>query len=188
MYKGQILNLPGSILNRRLIMSFGRMFSIFRISGSGLFAQRALIEATSQNIANLETTRTKDGSPYVPRRVRFQASQGRRGRFGSLLMTELSRRNGTDLIRGTGPVDVLRKRAANSEFAVDAQQVKQQKEPFKLVYEPDNPDADENGYVKKPNINLVQEMSNLMIASRTYEANISVMNGAKAMMKKALEI
>ena len=169
-------------------MSFGRMFSIFRISGSGLSAQRNLIEATSKNIANVETTKTKNGGPYVPRRVRFNVSQGQNGGFGNLLMTELSRRNGSDVIRGAGPVDVLRRHAADTEFAVNAQQVKQQKEPFKLVYEPDNPDADENGYVKKPNVNLVREMSNLMIASRTYEANISVMNGAKAMMKKALEI
>ena len=60
--------------------------------------------------------------------------------------------------------------------------------PFKTVYEPDNPNADANGYVQKPNINLVKEMTNMMVASRAYEANVTVMSAAKNMMKKALEI
>jgi len=169
-------------------MSFGKIFSVFRISGSGLSAQRRLIEATSKNIANIETTRTEKGGPYVPRRVQFSAANEQGGRFGNMLMTELSRKNGTGVIRGNGSLDVLRSRAANSEFTVQASELEQKNEPYKVVYEPDNPDADAEGYVKKPNINLVQEMSNMMIASRTYEANVTVMNGAKAMLKKALEI
>jgi len=169
-------------------MSFGKMFSIFRISGSGLSAQRSLIEATSKNIANIETTNTKEGGPYVPRRVRFRAARSAEGRFGNLFRSELSRKNGSDLVRGTGPISVGRKSSGNSEFEVSTAEVKQQNEPFKLVYEPDNPDADENGYVKKPNINLVQEMTNMMVASRVYEANVTVLNGAKSMMKKALDI
>ena len=72
--------------------------------------------------------------------------------------------------------------------AVEALQELESLRPVKRVYEPDNPSADDTGYVTKPNINLVKEMTNMMIASRAYEANVNVLNAAKSMMKKALEI
>ncbi len=152
-------------------MSMDRLFSVFRISGSGLAAQRKLIEVTASNIANVETTKTEEGGPYIPKRLRFE-EKGLRNVFGRMVELEMNRQN--------IPADI--------EGLVDVAEVNQEETPVKQVYDPENPDADENGFVHKPNINLIKEMSNMMLASRSYEANVTVMDAAKAMMKKALEI
>ena len=152
-------------------MDFTNLFSVFRISGSGLAAQRRLIEATSSNIANIETTDTDQGGPYIPQRVSFKSTK-QSDSFGSLL-DRANRFNPVE--RGLGSM-------------VTAKTFDQQVEPTKKEYEPENPKADEQGYVEKPNINLTLEMGNMMVASRAYEANVTVLNAAKAMMKKALEI
>ena len=151
-------------------MGIDRVFSIFRISGAGLSAQRKWLQATASNIANVETTETEEGGAYVPRRVRFREIG-----FGEVLR------------RITGS-DRSAARGGQAGAAVNAVEVLETRNPTKWVFEPENPNANEEGYVEKPNINLVKEMSNLMLASRAYEANVSVMNAAKSMMKKALEI
>ncbi len=152
-------------------MSMDRLFSVFRISGSGLAAQRKLIEVTASNIANVETTKTEEGGPYIPKQLRFE-EKGLRNVFGRMVELEMNRQN--------APADI--------EGLVDVVKVNQEETPVKQVYDPQNLDADENGFVHKPNINLIKEMSNMMLASRAYEANVTVMDAAKAMMKKALEI
>ncbi|MCK5145301.1 flagellar basal body rod protein FlgC [bacterium] len=173
-------------------MAFDRLFSVFRVSGSGLAAQRRLIDATASNIANIDTTETAAGGPYVPRRVTF----------GEKPVEVLFAREMSDAMRGIElQQDSIRhfdKRGMEEDMGVggndpalsgvDAQIVMEQTNPFKKVYEPENPSADAEGYVLKPNVNSVEEMTNLMTASRSYEANISILNAAKAMMKKALEI
>lgn len=152
-------------------MSLDRLFSVFRISGSGLAAQRKMIEVTASNIANIETTKTEEGGPYIPKTLRFE-QKGLRDVFGRMIETEVNKQNLSADIQGL----------------VDVTEVNQEETPVKQVYDPENPDADENGFVHKPNINLIKEMSNMMLASRTYEANVTVMDAAKLMMKKALEI
>jgi len=173
-------------------MAFDRIFSVFRVSGSGLAAQRRLLDATASNIANVETTETETGRPYTPRRVQF----GENGVSG-LFAKEMGRAvRGLEMQRGsvrhfdkTGMPGGL-PRALNDPAAsgVDAEVVMEESNPTIRVYEPDHPSADADGYVEKPNINAVQEMAHMMTASRAYEANITVLNAAKAMMKKALEI
>ena len=168
-------------------MNLDRLFSVFRISGSGLSSQRTLLEATASNIANIETTETEEGGPYIPRRVRFQ--ENRLGRiFGRMFRTELARSNRLHYERSDITPVSRRGQDVPGGSAVDAVQVPETDRPVKRVFEPDNPAADGSGYVSKPNINLVKEMTNMMIASRAYEANVNVLNAAKSMMKKALEI
>ncbi len=168
-------------------MSLDRLFSVFRISGSGLTAQRQLIQVTASNIANIETTETAEGGAYVPKRLQFREA-GLQNTFGKLIETELGQ---TDPATGQ-PVDggnsLRNGRQLALEGLVRATEVNQSENPTKQIYDPDNPDANEKGFVDKPNINLVKEMSNMMMASRAYEANVTVMDAAKTMMKKALEI
>jgi len=168
-------------------MNLERLFSVFRISGSGLSAQRKYLEATASNIANIETTESETGQPYVPRRVTFRETKFSNV-FGRLFRTELTRGGGLTGGNIPGSISVGQSDQKPVGSPVEALELLEQKNPFKTVYEPDNPNADENGYVQKPNINLVKEMTNMMIASRAYEANVTVMNAAKSMMKKALEI
>jgi len=153
-------------------MGIEKIFSVLKISGAGLSAQRKWLEATASNIANVDTTETENGGPYIPRRVRFREIG-----FGEILRKVAGK---------AGQIPSAAVSGLNA--AVEAEQVLQQRNPTQWVYEPQNPNANEEGYVEKPNINLVKEMSNMMLASRAYEANVSVMNAAKNMIKKAIEI
>ncbi len=165
-------------------MALERLFSVFRISGSGLSAQRKLIEATASNIANVDSTQTKEGGPYIPKRVSFQESRVH-DTFTRLLRAE-SRHVGRVQSERTFPVN--RRDSSKLGSGVEALEGLDRQEPFQMVFEPENPNANDEGYVRKPNVNMVKEMTSMMIASRAYEANVTVMNAAKAMMKKALEI
>lgn len=141
------------------------IFSSFDISASGLTAQRLRSDTIMQNLANMNTTRTSDGGPYRRRTVVFQERQSTS--FSNILMTASG-------MAGNG-VKV-------TKVIEDTQT------PMNMVYDPSHPDADENGYVTYPNVNPVTEMTNLIDASRAYEANITAFDGAKTMALKALEI
>jgi len=136
-----------------------------RISGSGMAAQRMRMNTVSSNIANINTTRTPEGGPYRRKDVVFEAMPEART-FGEVLTSQPRK----DLQR-VQVTDVL----------VD------QKPPM-MKYEPDHPDANEEGYVAYPNINLMEEMANMIQATRSYEANVSAMNATKDMALAALEI
>jgi len=168
-------------------MSFDRLFSVFRVSASGLEAQRKFLEATASNIANAETTETENGQPYVPRRVRFREI-GNTDRFGRVLEKALSGAEGSVFEGRVASLSSSLRNRVMSGNRVQAVESFETDDPTRLVYEPDHPQADADGYVRKPNITMVEEMTNLMLASRAYEANITVMNASKSMMKKALEI
>lgn len=136
-----------------------------RISSSGLSAQRMRMNTISSNIANVNTTRTPEGGPYRRKDVVFEAVPDARN-FGEILTSkpdsELQRVQVTDVTVDRGaPIP---------------------------KYEPDSPEADENGYVYYPNINLMEEMTNMIQATRSYEANVSAMQATKDMALSALEI
>ncbi|WP_066637303.1 flagellar basal body rod protein FlgC [Desulfolucanica intricata] len=134
------------------------LFDSFSISSSGMKAQRLWLDLISNNIANINTTRTANGGPY-----RRQVPV-----FAQRLQETME--NG---IRECGVV-VTRVTEDNS--------------PPRMEYDPSHPDANEQGFVAYPNINIVNEMVNMMIASRAYEANATVLESAKSMALKALEI
>lgn len=136
-----------------------------KISSSGLAANRKRIEAISSNIANAQTTRTAEGGPYRRKEVAFGA--------------EPARDNFADILEGE--IDVQAQK-------VHATEVVSTNEPPILKYDPTHPDANADGYVAMPNINVMKEMADMISAQRAYEANISAINTSKSMAMKALEI
>lgn len=161
------------------------IFGIFQISGSGLSAQRKKLNAVAQNIANVETTRTPEGGPYRRKQVVFSEDPAN-GSFSSTLnrvITNLARTNSKHM----GNSDMLPSGRTDIP-AVQSREMQIEPESFKMVYDPTHPDADENGYVAMPNINIIAEMVEMMAASRAYEANISIAQAAKSMFKEALNI
>lgn len=141
------------------------LLTSLKISASGLAANRKRMGAISSNIANAQTTRTAEGGPYRKKEVVFGAEPARES-FGDILEGELD--------------------AQAQE--VHATEVISTNKPPILKYEPHHPDANEKGYVAYPNINVMEEMANMISASRSYEANINAMNTTKSMAMKALEI
>ena len=166
-------------------MNIRKIFSAFDISASGMRAQRKRMDAISLNLANLETTRTESGEPYR-RRVVSMSAQKAGGTFSQVFARARHRLFGTNPRHITDVEnDFVDRQPA---FQVEAKVTKLQQNAFRLVYDPDHPDADANGYVRYPNINVVTEMVDMIAASRGYEANASAIEANKTMAKKALQI
>lgn len=142
------------------------LFQSFNISASGLTAQRFRMDVISENVANVTTTRTEDGTPYTRKIVSFQEKQ----------VTPFSKvlNNTREALIGNG---VKVNRVAEDTTS-----------DYIMKYEPSHPDADENGYVSYPNVNIITEMTNLIDASRSYEANITAFDTSKAIALKGLEL
>lgn len=141
------------------------LLTSLRISASGLAAQRKRQEAVSSNIANAQTTRTAEGGPYRKKEVIF----------GS----EPARDSFADVLEGT---------MDEQAQTVHAMEVVNSDKPPVLKYEPNNPEANKDGYVAYPDINVMTEMADMIEAQRAYEANISALNTTKSMAMKTLEI
>lgn len=135
----------------------------FELSASGLNAQRLRMDIASSNMANTKTTRGPDGKPYKKLIPVFETKALQ---FESTLDTEL----GYELKK------------------VNIARMEESKLPPKKVYEPGHPDADSKGFVEYPNINLMEEMADMLLASRAYEANINAFNMSKTMAMSALEL
>lgn len=135
------------------------LFDSFRISGSGLTAERLRMDTIANNLANANTTRTEQGGPYRRQMAVFGAVE------------DESKSNKKQIGGGVKVVGIVQDPA-----------------PPKLVYDPQHPDANENGYVEFPNVSVVTEMVDLITATRAYEANITAINAAKSMALKALDI
>ncbi|NLF49714.1 MAG: flagellar basal body rod protein FlgC [Leptolinea sp.] len=148
-------------------MSF---WTSLKISSSALFAQRLRLDTISNNVANAETTKTENGEPFQRKDVVFTATN-RVPFLANLMLTNRS----------------IGERALNLE-GVKVQQIKTDDTPGETVYEPTHPDADESGYVTYPNVNLTVEMTNMLSATRSYEANLAMVEAAKTMANKAIEI
>lgn len=140
-------------------------FNGMNISASGMSAQRLRMDIISQNIANVKTTRDKNGEAY--RRMTVVFSEKNPSPFSDIFMK-------TAGVSGSG-VKVTRI-------------VEDNETPLNKVYDPNHPDADEEGYVYYPNVNVVQEMTDLIDATRSYEANVTAFNATKNMALKGLEV
>ncbi len=149
-------------------MSF---WDTLRIGSSALSAQRLRLDLIANNIANAETTRTEAGGPYQRQDVVFSEQSD-----NSFLPHFIQARRNSGEAPGTG------------SSGVNVAAIVTDPEPGPQIYDPSHPDADENGYVTYPNVNLVVEMTNMLSATRSYEANLSVIEAAKRMALKALEI
>ncbi len=139
------------------------IFSSFRISGSALTAQRLRMDVISSNIANAETIKTPDGGPYQRKLVRF----------APIPVRSTARGDST-----TGPTSA----------GVVVTSIFADGKPPRDVFDPGNPDANAEGYIQFPNIDLITEMTDMMSATRSYEANIAAINAAKAMAQRAIDI
>ena len=161
------------------------LLNAIEISSHGLSAQRARMNAIAQNMANAETVETPEGGPYRRKQVVFSEDKKNQS-FSSVLKRADSKLARTDSHHLSGGKMIGRKKDQVS--SVDSKMVEDTKDPFKLVYDPSHPDADTDGYVKMPNVEIIDEMVDMMTASRAYEANTSVISSAKDMAKNALEI
>jgi flagellar basal-body rod protein FlgC len=140
------------------------IFRMMEITGRSLSVQRTRMEVVSSNLANAQTTRTPEGGPYRRRDVVLTADRPRDD-FGMLLDNEM------DSVRTVRVVDIR----------------PDESEP-RLVYDPDHPDANEEGYVAYPNVDAMEEMVNLITVMRTYEANLSALTAVRDMTQSALRI
>ncbi len=143
------------------------MFDSFDINASGMTAQRYRMDIISENVANANTTRTEDGTPYRRKVVTF-AAIGQEKSFSRVFQET----------KGTYSGAGVKVDSVTEDTWTD----------LNMVYDPSHPDADENGYVAYPNINTVTEMTNLIDASRAYEANATAFAASKSMALKGLEM
>lgn len=138
------------------------VFSALEISASGLAAQRIRMNTIASNLANANTTRTEEGQPYRRIDPVFRAIA---------------------LDRGLGAVG-----AAGAASRVVVERIAEDQRPGRLVYDSDHPDANAEGYVELPNVNAVEEMVNMITASRAYEAGVTSINSVKSMARSAIDL
>jgi len=146
------------------------MFGAIDAAASGLTAERLRMDVISNNIANVNTTRTAEGGPYRRQMVVFAPREDQTD-FAQLLSTQLTNGTGTSTGKGVRVVGITKDNS-----------------PTRKMYDPAHPDANKDGYVEMPNVNIVAEMVDMITATRSYEANVTVVNSAKSMALKALEI
>ena len=141
-------------------------FQSFNINASGMTAQRFRMDVISQNVANVNTTRTEDGTPYTRKVVTFAEKD----------VTPFSKvlDNTREAYLGNG----VKVYSLQEDHSTD----------YIMKYDPSHPDADENGYVSYPNVNIVTEMTNMIDASRSYEANVTAFQTSKSIAMKGLEL
>ncbi len=170
------------------------MFSAFNINATGMTAERYRMDVISENVANANTTRTADGTPYRRKVVSFAEKESQVsfshvfGEVGgkphtharvatnanTAHMHELSHSHGRQGYTGVG----VRVSGLYEDHVTE----------MNMVYDPSHPDADENGYVTYPNVNIITEMTNMIDASRAYEANATAFNATKSIVQRGLEI
>ncbi len=165
------------------------------ISASGLTAQRTRMDVISENIANIDTTRTEDGGPYTRK---FVVLEERNTNFSDVLNSRLGVKRGKDFMDLAITHERMIKEPSlafknrygdDDDYAgVRIAEVGKDTSDYGLKYDPTNPDADEEGYVRTPNVDTAQEMVDLMEAYRAYEANITAFNAYKDMAVKSFEI
>lgn len=140
------------------------MFGAIDAAASGLTAERLRMDVISNNIANVNTTRTAEGGAYRRQVVVFEP-RDKESSFAQILSKQVDTGNG---VRVVG--------------------INKDSSPTHQVYDPAHPDANKDGYVEMPNVNIVTEMVDMITATRAYEANVTTINAAKSMALKALEI
>ncbi|MBA3035515.1 MAG: flagellar basal body rod protein FlgC [Desulfobacterium sp.] len=130
------------------------------ISSSGLYAQRKRMDVIAENLSNIETTRTEKGGPYRRKMIAM----------------------------GAEPIDDFDEVLGSQLEGVRVDAIVEDKSPFKIVFNPSHPDADKEGYLRKPNVDLSVEMANMLMARNAFSANLSAIKSTRQMVLKALEI
>ena len=143
------------------------LYDSLQISASGLQSQRTVIAVIAENMANVQTTRTEEGGPYLRKRAILSP---------------------TPISPGSPFFELLTRNLGPEAMGVKVQDIVEDPEGLKTIYDPSHPDADETGLLLLPNVNLMEEMVALMAASRVFEANVAAFNAAKTMTLKSLDI
>lgn len=162
-----------------------QIFDTLDISATGLSAQRRKMTAIASNIANVDTTRTDEGGPYKRRRM-VMLEAPKLTKFSAMLeqnRSRLTRSQGNHMIEGEPRPDEI-----FTGSGVMTQEVREEPIKPRMVYDPNHPDAREDGYVVFPDVNVVTEMVDMIASSRAYEANATVLSAAKDMINRSLEI
>ena len=142
--------------------------SSVNVIGSGLPAQQQRLDVISENVTNINTTRTEGGGPYRRKMVVLE-EENSDSPFRQALDKAMGRRN-------------------SAQGGVRVAEIVEDESDFKLSYDPENPDANEDGYVELPNVDLVKEISDAMAANQAYSANVTAFNVLKQVIAKGLEI
>ncbi|MEA4992610.1 MAG: flagellar basal body rod protein FlgC [Oscillibacter sp.] len=145
--------------------------SSMNIIGSGLTAQQLRLDVASENITNMNTTRTEAGGAYRRKMVVLEAQDGRDSFRNVLARSSLSSNAGYSTAGG-----------------VRVTEIAEDPSDLKLMYDPTHPDANENGYVELPNVTLVKEVTDAMAATQAYSAGVTALNSLKTVINQALEI
>ena len=158
------------------------IFATLRTTVRGLSTEMKRMNAISENIANSDRTPDKDGRVYKRKIVVENPPVGGKTNFSSRLKSSMRRSRGMHLTESRYQDHSKEKGSYEENFQVV------ELEGEKLIYDPRHPKADKNGYIRMPNVNMVEEMVDLITASRAYEANVTMMTAIKNMAKKAMEI
>ncbi len=145
--------------------------SIMNIVGSGLTAEQLRLDVISENITNMNTTRTEGGGPYRRKVVRFEAEADRDGFRRALAAAMDASNRGAEKAGGVRVTDIL-----------------EDPSDLPVTFDPDHPDADEFGYVEMPNVTLVKEITDAMAATQAYSATVTAFNTLKTVLQRGLEI
>lgn len=166
-------------------------FDVFDVAASGMQAQRIKMDAISSNIANINTTRQPDGTvgPYIKKDISFKAIYDEKLSQGASNFSSNSPSAQFDPNTGALKIDAgISLNQGRMSNGVQVAGITDAKDPIKVIYDPSHPDADADGFVKMPNVNLVEEMVGMVTASRAYEANSVAAGNAKSMIDSALKI
>ncbi len=160
------------------------LFSTIKVSASGLHGQRTKMDTIAKNLANAETTRTADGTPYRRQRAVFSQTLADR-----VARSSNSNSHGNMRTNGSRHFSVSPGGGNTIQNGIDVEvNNSPDASEFKVIYDPGHPDADDEGYVLMPNVNVITEMVDMITASRAYEANVAAVQSAKEMFAKALDI
>ena len=163
----------------------GSLINAIQVSAQGLSAQRAKMNVVAQNMANAETVETPEGGPYKRKRV-IVSEDKTTAPFTDYLSQASTRLTRTH--EGHRPSRARLESGSVKVSTVEHEEIVDPESSFRLVHDPSHPAADDEGFVKMPDVDVVHEMVDMMTASRAYEANTSVISAAKKMANDALEI
>ncbi|MBU1706469.1 flagellar basal body rod protein FlgC [bacterium] len=164
-------------------MDLTPLFSSMNLSTSGLTAQRKRLEVVAKNLANIETTRTAGGGPYRRQVVTFaeEASFSTQMREAVQQSSKAVRTDSYHMNLQLGDIQQQTLQGVSAQINDD-------QSPMRDVYDPGHPDANDEGFVSYPNVDIVTEMTELISATRAFEANVSAFNASKQMMRKSLDL
>lgn len=168
-------------------MALAGIFAGLEISASGMRAQRIRQNTISTNLANAETSRTENGGPYRRQFVVFTADSDNRD---VRILNKAPALEGEATAEKHLPIPPSNFPRDERFFGngVSVAEIREDSRPPRMVYDPAHPDADEKGYVAMPNVNIIEEMTDMIAATRAYEANVTAFNAVKGMAMQALQL